>query len=323
MSVITPKNAGEIGWTTSPESFGSEFFVKNLKRNNLIVEVETNPKQDLLIQFNSGLWVWPWIKAKPWKPKFRSLGFLRYYLWLCFRTCIGDKSATHLLIGIVINGFLHSEKYDPWRFGRNVFSPLSFVDHDQFDQNDFFATCLSERKKTSENLPKKILPSWCKSNWKSFHPSRGTKRIPPKNQIPWENNTGSPKNISSFTQVSVCHSPSHILWLWIPHKAIEDRVAPGCGIHLVAKNHIDFHLIGGFNSIEKYSSNWIISPEIGVKIKNLDFPEMAGVPFPFLKATWNWGQKLVWGRELIWLQTHRKGSSRLVQFGIMWGTVKF
>ena len=46
MGVITPKNAGEIGWTT-----GSELFVKNLKRNNLIVEVEANPKQDLLIQF--------------------------------------------------------------------------------------------------------------------------------------------------------------------------------------------------------------------------------------------------------------------------------
>ena len=157
--------------------------------------------------------------------------------------------------------------------------------------------------------------SFRKSNWKSFHPSRGTKKIPQKNQIPWENNTGSPKNISPFTQVSVCHSPSHILWLWIPHKAIEDRVAPGCGIHLVAKNHIDFHLIGGFNSIEKYSSNWIISPGIGVKIKNLDFPEMAGVPFPFLKATWNWGQKLVWGRELIWLQTHRRTHHDLFNLG--------
>ena len=50
VGVITPKNAGEIGWTTSPESFGSELFIKNLKRNNLIVEVEANPKQDLLIQ---------------------------------------------------------------------------------------------------------------------------------------------------------------------------------------------------------------------------------------------------------------------------------
>ena len=31
---------------------------------------------------------------------------------------------------------------------------------------------------------------------------------------------------------------------------------------------------------------------------NLDFPEMAGVPFPFLNATFC-GKSVVWGRELI------------------------
>ena len=204
---------------------------------------------------------------------------------------------------------------DPWRFGRNVFSPLSFVDHDQFDQNDFSATCLSERKKTPKTYRKRSFLVGASQIGNRFTQVGVPKNSPKKIRSLERNNTGSPKNISPFTQVSVCHSPSHILWLWIPHKAIEDRVAPGCGIHLVAKNHIDFHLIDGFNSIEKYSSNWIISPGIGVKIKNLDFPEMAGVPFPFLKATWNWGQKLVWGRELIWLQTHRRTHHDLFNLG--------
>ena len=34
--------------------------------------------------------IWHWIKAKPWKP----ISIIWYYLWLCFRRCIGDKSAT-------------------------------------------------------------------------------------------------------------------------------------------------------------------------------------------------------------------------------------
>ena len=73
-------------------------------------------------------------------------------------------------------------------------------------------------------------------------------------------------------KVTSCDCESHTRLL----KTVLHLVAT---IHLVAKSgqkpHTDFHLIGGFNSIEKYSSNWIISPGIGVKIKNLDFPEIA------------------------------------------------
>ena len=69
-----------------------------------------------------------------------------------------------------------------------------------------------------------------------------------KNQIPWETTANVTKKISPFTQVSVCHSPSHILWLWIPHKAIEDRVTPGCGIHLVDGSRQ--------KTTHRFSSNW-------------------------------------------------------------------
>ena len=35
----------------------------------------------------TGLEIWPWIKAIPWKPIFRSIAS-SYHLWLCFRKCI-------------------------------------------------------------------------------------------------------------------------------------------------------------------------------------------------------------------------------------------
>ena len=36
-------------------------------------------------------------------------------------------------------------------------------------------------------------------------------------------------------------------------------------------------LVGGFNPFEKYESNWIISPRIGVKIKDIWNHHLVGV----------------------------------------------
>ena len=53
-------------------------------------------------------------------------------------------------------------------------------------------------------------------------------------------------------------------------------------------------LVGGFNPSEKYSSNWIISPRIGVKIKNMDetTTQQRSVPFPY--------SSLPFGVETLW-----------------------
>ena len=64
----------------------------------------------------------------------------------------------------------------------------------------------------------------------------------------------------------------------------------------------NYHLVGGFKPVEKYWSNWIISPSRVLNKKylktpprkyftNLDFPEIAG---DFQTATF-WGAQNSWG----------------------------